>query len=93
MTIEFPREVKIVYDREGCIGAAACAAINPVEWIIDKEDGKANLANSEKINGKFTTIIKVNEEGMQRIVESAKVCPVSVIEIWDVKENRKLVPP
>ncbi len=94
MPIEFPRKIKIVYDRQGCIGAAACAAINPIDWIIDKDDGKANLTESSKENGKFTKIMEVkDEDSMQRIIESAKVCPVSVIEIWDLKENIKLAPP
>ncbi len=88
----FPRKIKIVYDRNGCIGAAACASINPVEWVMDS-DGKANLTQSNKEAEKFVKIIDVqNEEQMGRIVESATVCPVSIIEVWDVKENKKIVP-
>ena len=91
--LTFPREIKIVYDREGCIGAAACAAINPIDWVIDTSDGKANLVGSQKEGIKSVRIVNVeNEDAMQRIVESAKVCPVSVIEVWDQKENIKLAP-
>lgn len=92
MASNFPRKIKIVYDRNGCIGAAACASINPADWVMDS-DGKANLTNSSKEAEKFVKVVDVqDEQGMSRIVESATVCPVSIIEIWDVNENKKIFP-
>lgn len=88
----FPRKIKIVYDRNGCIGAAACVSINPIDWVMDA-DGKANLIQSQKEAEKLVKIVDVNnKEEMGRVVESAIVCPVSIIEVWDVKENKRIVP-
>lgn len=87
----FPREVKLVYDRNGCIGAAACVSINPIDWVMDANDGKANLISSSKEGERFVKVVKVeNEQEMNRVVESAKVCPVTIIEVWDVKENKRI---
>ena len=92
MPMVFPRKIKIVYDRNGCIGAAACASINPVDWVMDT-DGKANLTNSQKEGDRFVKIMDVqDEQAMSRIVESATVCPVTIIEVWDVTENKKIFP-
>ena len=37
---------KVEYDREGCIGAAACAAADPKNWVM-VDDGKADLVDGE----------------------------------------------
>ena len=38
---------KIIYDRDNCIGAAACVAVNPEYWVL-KEDGKASIVSNKK---------------------------------------------
>lgn len=64
---------EVVYDREGCIGAAACCAVNPDNWIL-AEDGKADFKK------KF-----IGEKELAKEKEAAEVCPVDVIKI----RNRK----
>jgi len=89
----FPKQLIIKYDRNGCIGAAACAAINPMDFVMNKDDGKADLSKSAEEDGKFVKIVEVtSEEEFNRIVESAKVCPVNIIEVWDMKTKEKLAP-
>ena len=44
---------KISYSREGCIGAAACVAVNPKYYEM-KDDGKVDL-----IGGKFNEKTKM----------------------------------
>ena len=90
--MSFPKEIKFIYDREGCIGAAACAAINPEDFVMN-DDGKADLVKSGKEGNRFIKILKVeNQDILDKIIDSAKGCPVDVIEIWDIKENKKLAP-
>ena len=36
---------KVVYERNGCIGAAACAALLEERWKLSDMDGKANLVS------------------------------------------------
>ena len=88
---------KIVYDRKGCIGAAACAAVSPEFWEM-KDDGKAHLIGSKTDeNGHEVLIIKESQmtDNMKKAFESnkeaAEVCPVQVIHIYDEETGEKLV--
>ena len=42
---------EIQHDRPNCIGCAACAAINPKDWVMN-QDGKSDLVKSEDFNEK-----------------------------------------
>lgn len=70
---------KIEYDREGCIGAAACVAVCPENWRLE-EDGKAGFNKGGLKESEF----EIN-------MEAARVCPVNVIHIIDKKTNQKLI--
>mgnify|MGYP001584869442 FL=1 len=41
------KKYMIELDREGCIGAAACVAVDPDNWAI-VEDGKVDLKDSKQ---------------------------------------------
>lgn len=80
------KKYKVIYDRNICIGAAACATAAPEGWEIDKEDGKANLIGGEKVGvEKFEFII--DEEDYKKFQDSSEVCPVAgcikIVEIED----------
>ncbi|HLD85356.1 MAG TPA: ferredoxin [archaeon] len=76
---------KILYDREGCIGAAACAAVSE-RWVIAK-DGKADLSGSAQDDAGWF-IAEIGEEELQKEIEAAKACPVLVIHIKDENGNQ-----
>lgn len=79
---------KIVYDREACIGAAACAAVAPALWEI-KDDGKAVLKGGKKDkDGKEVLVVKAGEWD-DKMKQSAEVCPVHAIEIFE--DDKKVV--
>ena len=75
---------KVIFDREGCIGALACAAVDPDKWIISS-DGKVDLKGAKKrADGKFEAIIEARD--LQINKDAAEVCPVNVIKIEEMKE-------
>ncbi len=91
------KKYKIVYDRKGCIGAAACAAVSPEFWEM-KDDGKAHLIGSKTDeNGNEVLIITEGQmtENMKNALaankEAAEVCPVQVIHIYDEETGEKLI--
>ena len=91
------KRYRIVYDRKGCIGAAACAAVSPEFWEM-KEDGKAHLIGSKTDeNGNEILIITESQltPGMKKALDSnkdaAEVCPVNVIHIYDEETGEKLI--
>ena len=90
--MDFPKTIKVVYDRNGCIGAQACVAINPIDWVMN-QDGKADLTEGKKEGDRFVKVIQVDDQQtLNRLVESANVCPVNIIEVWDIAEYKKLAP-
>lgn len=77
-------KVKIIFDRQNCIGARACSVVCPKYWgMADDKDGKANLAEA-KLNeetGNYELEAEVTEQDLSCLQESVKVCPVNVIEV------------
>jgi ferredoxin len=74
--------VKVIYNRQGCIGAAACELAAPEFWKM-AQDAKADLLGA-KLNpdtGKYELEIEVSDRQLRALKESAESCPVQVIEI------------
>lgn len=74
--------VKVIYNREGCIGAAACELASPKFWKL-ANDNKANLLGA-KLNPetlKYELELDVTEKELSSLKEAAESCPVQVIEI------------
>lgn len=73
------KRYRVEYDREGCIGAAACAAIHPDGWKM-ADDGLADCL-----------VYEFDEDELERQMEAAECCPVNVIHIIDTKTGEKLI--
>lgn len=79
-------KIKIVYNREKCIGAIVCANVNPELWEMDTSDAKANLKGSKKEGKNY-----ILETEMSLYLQmAAEQCPADVIEIFDAKTGKKL---
>jgi len=77
---------KIVYDRANCIGAGACAAMDPSLFKI-AGDGKADLIGGKDVGeGKF----ELESDENPLIVEAAKACPVEVIKVKDAETGEEI---
>jgi ferredoxin len=76
------KKYKIIYDREACIGAIACVAVNPKFWVMDP-DGKANLLGAKKNKeGKWELIIGEDDFIINK--DASEVCPVLAIKIEEL---------
>ena len=82
-------KIKIIYDREGCIGAGVCAALAPDEWVMN-DDGKADLKGAKK-NGEGKFEMEIDEAALERNIQAAEGCPVIVIHLQ--KENGEKIFP
>ena len=77
------KKVKVIYDRDACIGATTCAVVAPKFWVMNK-DGKADLKDAKKNSeGKYELVVEVDDDEYKKLKESAKACPVQVIELAD----------
>jgi ferredoxin len=73
------KKYRLVFDRDNCIGAAACAAVLPEVWDI-ASDGKASVKVPE-----------FDQEKLEENLEAAKSCPVNVIHIINNENGEKLI--
>ena len=85
---------KIEHDRPGCIGCGACAAVCPSFWDMSPVDGKSDLKNSKKIEEDGEVIreeMGIIEGDFSVNLVAAESCPVNVIHILNLEENKKLI--
>ena len=86
-------KIRIEYNRKNCIGAFACMAIDPERWVSGN-DGKADLVNGKAIGAgeedQWVLEFEANENELSAIVSAAQACPVSVIKIKDLDNDKEL---
>lgn len=71
-------KIKIIYDREGCIGAGVCAAVADKVWEMN-DDGKADLLGGKKEGDKWVREIEESELEINK--QAAEGCPALVIHL------------
>lgn len=86
------KKYKIIYDRENCIGAAACVAAYPERWQI-ADDGKADIQGEDVTKNDDNTEqqVEFSEEEFQKMMDAAQACPVSVIHIIDLETKQRII--
>jgi len=84
------KKYRVELDREACIGAAACVAVDPDNWTI-VEDGKVDLKDSKKDNKTGFFVREIDESELKKWMESAESCPVNVIHIIDLETGKRLI--
>jgi len=70
--------MKIIHERQKCIGCGSCAALCPKYWEM-AEDGKARFLNSKKNQETKKDELEVQEISCNR--EASESCPVQIIHL------------
>ncbi|RMF05307.1 ferredoxin [Candidatus Woesearchaeota archaeon] len=74
---------KIIYNRNECIGAGECEALDPDLWKVDNT-GKANLSGAKELSsGVFE--LELSEEEFEKQKEIASSCPAGCIKVVKVE--------
>ena len=69
--------MKIIHEREKCIGCGTCVAVCPDFWTMG-EDGKSSLKEAKDTgNGVFE--LEIADAGCNK--EAASACPVQIIKV------------
>lgn len=84
------KKYRVELDREGCIGAAACVAVDPDNWQI-VEDGKVDLKNSTQDEKTKFFVREIDESELLKWKEAAEACPVTVIHIVDLETGKRII--
>lgn len=81
-------KVKIEYERDVCIGTAACAPADPAHFEM-LEDGKSSLkGGEEKEPQKYVLETELTEEELKKTMAAAQACPVNAIHVTVDGEKR-----
>lgn len=84
------KKYRVELDREGCIGAAACVAVDSENWQI-VEDGKVDLKDSKQDEKTKFFVREIDESELARWKEAAESCPVAVIHIVDLETGKRII--
>ncbi len=75
--------MKVVIDRDKCIGAAPCIAVAPGVFALDDE-GKAIVLDEAKTDEEGNKItIKADVIDIETLKLAAESCPVQAIYVYD----------
>ena len=72
-------EIKVIHERNICIGCCACESIAPKFWVMNK-DNKADLIGATKETDKEESYVLEIKE-MEGNMEAAESCPVNCIHV------------
>ncbi|MFH1409076.1 MAG: DUF4346 domain-containing protein [Nanoarchaeota archaeon] len=78
-------KLKIVFDKDRCIGNFACVAADPAHW--EKDGEKAVLKGGEN----NTLVVEAEDSTADMIIAGAEVCPVNAIKVIDTESGKEIV--
>lgn len=78
------KPIKVIHERNICIGCCACESIAPKFWVMNK-DNKSDLVGAKKVEG-AEEVYELELDAEQGNIEAAESCPVNCIH---VEENGK----
>ena len=80
----------LTFNREKCIGAAACNAAAPNKWKL-LDDGKSTLLDNAAKKSDNEEILEFDESQLQEYLDSAQACPVNAIKIKEKDSGKELI--
>ncbi|MCC7050187.1 MAG: ferredoxin [Bacteroidia bacterium] len=71
--------IRIIQQRNKCIGCNACVEVAFHRWRMSRKDGKSVLIGSQNKNG-FHQVV-VDDHELEENLKAAEVCPVKIIKV------------
>jgi len=81
---------RIRHDRPNCIGCSACASIAPKFWEMSDLDGKSDIIEA-KMDEDGWEELAISEENFQCNLDAAEACPVNVIHLIQIGDNKQII--
>lgn len=78
--------IRIIQQREKCIGCNYCVELAFDRWRMSKKDGKCTLIGSVNKNG-FHSIV-VGDDEYTANINAAKACPVKIIKVEKITKSK-----
>jgi len=71
--------IRIIHQRNKCIGCNYCEEVAPYRWQMNETDGKSDLLDSKQKKGIYISI--VGDDEYDDNIEAANICPVNIIRV------------
>lgn len=78
--------IRIIQQRDKCIGCNACVEAANYRWRISRKDGKCTLIGATEKKG-FHSVV-VDDHELEDNLKASKNCPVNIIQILSIKKPR-----
>lgn len=72
-------QLKVIHQRNKCIGCNVCVTIAPQNWTMDEVEGKSRLAGAKEKRGVF--VGEIFECDLIDNKRAAEACPMNIIKI------------
>ncbi len=86
------KQYQIIYRKKDCIGAGACEFAAPELWEYELGKSIATLRDPRAKKTDEQEELIIDEADLARHLEGAQVCPVNIIEIYDLETGEKIHP-
>mgnify|MGYP001614472636 CR=1 FL=1 len=80
----FLAKFRIEFKRNECIGAGPCAAVDPDDFDISPDDGKANLKGGKEVGGVW--VKEIVADSADKAMQAVDVCPVAIISVKKIQD-------
>lgn len=74
--------IRIIQQRNKCIGCNACVEAADYRWRISRKDGKCTLVGGIEKRGFYSVV--VNDMELEDNLLAAKNCPVNIITVTPI---------
>ncbi|MFO0356226.1 MAG: ferredoxin [Sphingobacteriaceae bacterium] len=74
--------IRIIQQRNKCIGCNACVEAADYRWRISRKDGKCTLVGGVEKRGFYSVV--VNDMELEDNLLAAKNCPVNIITVTPI---------
>lgn len=86
------KKLKVRIDRNLCIGAASCVALEPKVFGLDAEAKAVVLNPSDSAKQYNEFVYEVDEAQAESILTAAKSCPTNAIIVEEVETGKQIYP-
>ena len=84
------KKFKIIFEKDKCIGAAACNSVSD-SWLYNDEENKSNLIGGKFNNENNTYELEISDKEFDRDLNAARLCPVKAIHIEEIKSKKRII--
>lgn len=74
------KKIKVIHERDACIGCGSCVLLDPKHRSMDDADGKSCLRGAVRKGTKYM-VSSVDTDEIESVREAASACPMQIIHL------------